>query len=132
MRLMQLLVRTVMYGTGNEACGRGRSGNFTVSGKRGVHLDARFKIDLTIQVERDVPAGSLDLLRAKHAPHETASSWYDLGKLRLTCPTAYHRKRATDDDLFKLNVVFHAIHLQMGSNHDNCWTPSGNRGGVPK
>ncbi len=69
-----------MYGPGDETYREGRADNFTVSPERGVHLDADFKVDLIIQIERNVPTGSFDLLRAKRIPYRSAGIRNDFGK----------------------------------------------------
>ena len=102
-----------MHGPGDEAYREGRAGDFTVSGKWGVHLDAGFKVDLAIQIDRDVPAGSLDLSRAKRIPDGSAGIRYDSRKLVPACPKAHNRERPAVDDLFKLDFVFHGNSLDQ-------------------
>ena len=50
MRAVELLIWTKMNCAGDEACWNRRAYNFTVSRKRSFHLDADFKVDLTIQI----------------------------------------------------------------------------------
>lgn len=84
--------------------------NFTVSGKWGVHFDTNFQVDLAIQVKRNVPASSLDLLRAKRIPHGSAGTRYDFRKLIPSYSKAHNCKWSTVDDLFELNFVLHVLY----------------------
>jgi hypothetical protein len=46
-----------------------------------IEFDAHFQVDLTVPVDRDVPARTRDLLRAADAPHKAAGLRDDLGEL---------------------------------------------------
>ena len=57
MRLVEQLVRPEMGRRGNETGRRGRGDNFAEPGERSVQFDADLQVNLTVPVDRDVPAG---------------------------------------------------------------------------
>src|SRR5439155_17462177 len=109
-RLVELTVRPEMGRRGHEAGRGGRADDFAVPGERGVQFDAHFQVDRTVQIDRDVPPGTWDVLRADDAPHRAAGIRNDLGEFPGTRATAHDGKR-TAAELFESDGVFHANHL---------------------
>jgi len=64
-----------------------------------------------IQVERDVPTCTRDVLRADNAPHRAARLRDDSGKFLQTRSTA-HDGEGTTVDLFESNIVMHGNGLR--------------------
>src|SRR5439155_10428871 len=90
---VELTVGPVM-GRGNNKTGRGdRADHFAVPGERGVQLDAHLEVDLPVQVDRDVPPGARDLLRADDGPDRTAGVRHDLREFVWSCAPADNRQR---------------------------------------
>ena len=93
---------------GNGAGWGRRDDHLAVPGERAVQLDAHLKVDLTVQVHRDMPTCPRDLLRADDTPHCSTGVRNDLGRDPVPPRTAHHRKRTTAE-LFESDVVFHAM-----------------------
>jgi hypothetical protein len=74
-------------------------------GERPVELDAHFRVDLTIQVDRNMAACTRDLLRTNYLPNRTAGVRYDLREFMGSCPTTYDRKRASAEPFEPYNVL---------------------------
>src|SRR5262249_41074645 len=110
--LVELTVRPVMGRGGDPTSRGGRADNLAVPGERGVQFNAHFQVDHIVPVERDVPAGSRDLLRADDAPYQAAGIRNDFREFVAGRATADNRKR-TAGELFESDGVFHAIDLRL-------------------
>jgi hypothetical protein len=79
-----------------------------------VELDAHFQVDLIIQVNRNMAAGTRDLLRANYIPDGTTGVRYHFRELLRSCATAYDRNRASAEP-FDLDNVFHEYYLGLST-----------------
>jgi hypothetical protein len=91
---------------GDEARRGGRGDDLAVPGERPVELDANFQVDLAVQVDRDVTAGTRDLLTTEDIPDGTAGVRDDLREFVGGCATADDRERACAE-LFESDDVSH-------------------------
>ena len=109
MRFVKSAVRPILgrrrHGTG----GGSRTDHFVMAGERGGKFDADFKVDFAVQVDRDMPARSLDLLGADDAPNLAARIGDDAGEFVSGRASANDGERETRV-LFESDVVFHVDH----------------------
>jgi hypothetical protein len=82
--------------------------NFAVPGEGSGQLDTDFKVDLIVQVNRDVPTRPRDLLGADDAPDRAASVRNDPGEF-LRAGAAAHDGQRMSAVLLESDVVFHAV-----------------------
>src|SRR5262249_49921155 len=103
---VEAAIGTEVSRRGDRACGRGRADHFAVPGERCFELDAHFQVDLTVPVERHVPARSRDLLRADDTPYQAAGLGHDPGEFLRAGPTAHDGKGLTAA-LLEADLVCH-------------------------
>jgi hypothetical protein len=95
---------------GDRAGWGGRADNFAMPAEWRLQLHAHFKVDLTVQVDRDMTTCPWDLLCPYDAPYRAAGLRNDLREFLWLRATANNRKRTTAD-LFKSDLVLHENHL---------------------
>jgi hypothetical protein len=95
---------------GDRAGGARRADNFTLPTEWRLQLYTHFKVDLTVQVDRNMTTCPRDLLCPDDAPYRAAGRRNDLREFLWSRATAYNRKRTTAD-MFESNIVFHGQHL---------------------
>src|SRR5262245_18994736 len=119
---VELVVGPVMSGCGDWPGRRCRADHFVVpgsswglpsvdpshpTGEGGGELDADFKIDDAVQVNRDKAACPLDFLGADDVPYDAAGFGHDLWEIFLAGAAAHYGQRH-GGVLFEPDVVVHA------------------------
>lgn len=93
MRVTQLIVGAEVGGRRDQSRRSLRCHDATVGGECSVDFHPTFNVDDTVVVDRHMPTGARDVVRADEVPHVAAGFWNYLRKLELAGAKTEHCDR---------------------------------------